>query len=66
MGGVDGWRPGAGCRGADLGLIRGEGLAQGFRFTQELKREIKREIWKWELGSALRGRRIVGYESAEC
>lgn len=32
--GVDGWRPGAGCRGADLGLSRGEGLAQGFSLTR--------------------------------
>lgn len=42
-GGEDGWRPGAGCRGADLGLSRGEGLAQGFRFAQELNRERSRE-----------------------
>lgn len=47
---VDGWRPGAGCWGVDLGLSWGEDLAQGFRFTQELRREIKREILKWRSG----------------
>lgn len=44
-GGVHGWRPGAGCRGADLGLSRGEGLARGFKVLPgaEEEGEIRRE-----------------------
>lgn len=30
------------------------------------EREIETEIWRWEIGSRLRGLWIVGYESVEC
>lgn len=43
-GGVGGWRPGAGCRGADLGLSWGEGLAQGFKVLSGAEgREIRKK-----------------------
>ena len=41
-------------------------LAQGFCFTRQREREIKREICTQEIGSGLRGRWIAGYEFVEC
>lgn len=48
---VDGWRPGAGCWGADLGLIWGEDLAQRVWVHPGTgARDQEREILKWRSG----------------